>query len=76
MNSIERDTLLSAAEVLRITCLTAGYRPLRVRHQIDFKVADGKRVGLVGRIGHGKTTLFRAISALAAGKAGRSCWTV
>ena len=35
-------------EVLKITGLTAGYGPLRVLHEIDFKVAEGERVGLVG----------------------------
>ena len=52
------------SEVLKITGLTAGYGPLRVLHEIDFKVAEGERVGLVGLNGHGKTTLFRAISSL------------
>ena len=50
------------AEVLKITGLTAGYGRLRVLHEIDFKVAEGERVGLVGLNSHGKTTLFRAIS--------------
>lgn len=50
------------ADVLKIEGLTAGYGPLRVLHDISFKVAEGERIGLVGLNGHGKTTLFRAIS--------------
>lgn len=50
------------AEVLTISGLTAGYGALRVLHEIDFKVQEGERLGLVGLNGHGKTTLFRAIS--------------
>lgn len=57
-------------EVLKVTGLTAGYGPLRVLHEIDFKVAEGERVGLVGLNGHGKTTLFRAISSLVGWQSG------
>lgn len=60
----------SGTEVLKITGLTAGYGPLRVLHEIDFKVAEGERVGLVGLNGHGKTTLFRAISSLVGWQSG------
>lgn len=60
----------SGGEVLKITGLTAGYGPLRVLHEIDFKVAEGERVGLVGLNGHGKTTLFRAISSLVGWQSG------
>ena len=52
----------SGVDVLKITGLTAGYGRLRVLHEIDFKVAEGERLGLVGLNSHGKTTLFRAIS--------------
>ena len=52
------------ADILKISGLTAGYGPLRVLHEIDFRVGEGERVGLVGLNGHGKTTLFRAISSL------------
>lgn len=50
------------ADVLKITGLTAGYGPLRVLHDISLSVAEGERIGLVGLNGHGKTTLFRAVS--------------
>ena len=52
------------ADLLQITGLTAGYGALRVLHDINFRVSEGERVGLVGLNGHGKTTLFRAISSL------------
>ncbi len=49
-------------EILRINQLSAGYGPLRVLHEIDFTVREGERIRLVGLNGHGKTTLFRAIT--------------
>ncbi len=49
-------------EILRINQLSAGYGPLRVLHEIDLTVSEGERIGLVGLNGHGKTTLFRAIT--------------
>ena len=57
-------------EVLSIRGLTAGYGPLRVLHEIDFNVEEGERVGLVGLNGHGKTTLFRAVSHLVGWQSG------
>lgn len=51
-------------EVLQVSGLSAGYGPLRVLHDIDFSVRRGERVGLVGLNGHGKSTLFRAITGL------------
>jgi|GEM_PF-1547484 len=49
-------------DILSVRGLTAGYGPLRVLHDISFRVAEGERIGLVGLNGHCKTTLFRAIS--------------
>ena len=49
-------------ELLQINKLSAGYGPLRVLHEIDLSVKEGERIGLVGLNGHGKTTLFRAIT--------------
>ena len=49
-------------ELLKINKLSAGYGPLRVLHEIDLSVKEGERIGLVGLNGHGKTTLFRAIT--------------
>ena len=51
-------------EILAVRGLSAGYGPLRVLHEIDFVVNEGERIGLVGLNGHGKTTLFRAITSL------------
>jgi branched-chain amino acid transport system ATP-binding protein len=54
----------ASTEVLRVTRLSAGYGPLTVLHDLDFTVHAGERIGLVGLNGHGKSTLFRAISGL------------
>jgi branched-chain amino acid transport system ATP-binding protein len=50
-----------SASLLKIRGLSAGYGPLRVLHEIDFSVAAGERLAIVGLNGHGKTTLFRAV---------------
>jgi len=50
--------------VLRVQGLSAGYGPLRVIHDLDLVVSRGERLGLVGLNGHGKSTLFSAISGL------------
>lgn len=50
--------------VLEVKGLSAGYGPLTVLHDLDFHVEAGERVAIVGLNGHGKTTLFRAISGL------------
>ena len=51
-------------DILVVKGLSAGYGPLTVLHDLDFSVRSGERVALVGLNGHGKTTLFRAISGL------------
>lgn len=51
-------------EVLKVSGLSAGYGPLTVLHDLDLSVKAGERLALVGLNGHGKTTLFRAISGL------------
>lgn len=50
--------------LLKITDLSAGYGPLRVLHEINLTVDCGDRLAIVGLNGHGKTTLFRAITHL------------
>ena len=50
--------------VLTVKGLSAGYGPLTVLHDLDFTVRAGERLAIVGLNGHGKTTLFRAISGL------------
>ena len=52
------------SNILEIKGLSAGYGPLCVLHDIDFSLREGERLGLVGLNGHGKTTLFRAITSL------------
>jgi branched-chain amino acid transport system ATP-binding protein len=54
----------ASPEVLHISGLSAGYGPLTVLHDLDLVVRAGERLALVGLNGHGKTTLFRAISGL------------
>jgi len=53
-----------SAPVLQVRGLSAGYGPLTVLHDLDFTVQAGERVALIGLNGHGKSTLFRAISGL------------
>ena len=52
------------SNILEIKGLSAGYGPLRVIHDLDLIIQSGKRVGIVGLNGHGKTTLFYAIAGL------------
>jgi branched-chain amino acid transport system ATP-binding protein len=52
----------SPTPILQVKGLSAGYGPLTVLHDLDFSVTPGERVAIVGLNGHGKTTLFRAIS--------------
>jgi len=53
-----------AEGILQVRGLSAGYGPLTVLHDLDFAVTAGEKVALVGLNGHGKSTLFRAISGL------------
>ena len=50
--------------VLDVNGLSAGWGPMRVIHDLDLTVFSGERVGLVGLNGHGKSTLFLAITGL------------
>jgi branched-chain amino acid transport system ATP-binding protein len=59
-----------SGEVLSVQGLSAGYGPLRVIHDLDLMVAPGERVGIVGLNGHGKTTLFRALTGLSGWQSG------
>ena len=52
------------SDVLTVRDLSAGYGPLRVLRDIEFSIKRGERIGLVGLNGHGKSTLFRAITGL------------
>ncbi len=55
-----RDTVLEVKE------LTGGYGPVQVLHGMDFHVADGEVVVVLGANGAGKTTTLRAISGMIA----------
>ena len=52
------------SEILKVQDCPPAYGPLRVLHDVEFTVNKGERVGLVGLNGHGKSTLFRAITGL------------
>lgn len=50
------------AASLEISSLSAGYGPTRVLEDISFSVAAGKRLGILGRNGMGKSTLFATLA--------------
>lgn len=50
--------------MLEIRNLSAGYGDFDVLHNVDFEVADGGIVGLVGHNGAGKSTLLKAVFGL------------
>ncbi|MGI5201366.1 ABC transporter ATP-binding protein [Spirillospora sp. CA-108201] len=55
---------LPEAPRLRIHELTAEYRGRLVVRQVSIDVAEGERLGVVGRSGSGKTTLARCVAGL------------
>lgn len=50
--------------ILQVEGLVAGYGRQPVLHGLNLQVVIGDTLGLIGPNGHGKTTLFRAISGL------------
>jgi branched-chain amino acid transport system ATP-binding protein len=50
--------------VLDVKGLHAGYGQIRVLHGLDFSVADGEVVVILGANGAGKTTTLRAVSGM------------
>jgi branched-chain amino acid transport system ATP-binding protein len=50
--------------MLEIENLHAGYRRVRVLHDVTLSVATGETVGVLGPNGAGKTTLLRAIAGI------------
>jgi branched-chain amino acid transport system ATP-binding protein len=56
--------------LLEATGLVAGYGQVRVLHGLDFSVADGEIVVILGANGAGKTTTLRALSGMVAVKGG------
>ncbi|MFO7838541.1 MAG: ABC-F family ATP-binding cassette domain-containing protein [Desulfosalsimonadaceae bacterium] len=57
--------------MLNIEGLSKSYGDLLLFDGISFKINSGERAGLVGRNGHGKTTLFRMITGLESPDEGR-----
>lgn len=47
--------------MIQVSGLSKAYGRQTIFDEVDFTVNPGERVGLVGRNGHGKTTLFRMI---------------
>ncbi|MFP4000162.1 MAG: ATP-binding cassette domain-containing protein, partial [Desulfobacterales bacterium] len=47
--------------MISIEGLTKSYGGNVLFDNVSFRINPGERVGLVGRNGHGKTTLFRVI---------------
>jgi ATP-binding cassette subfamily F protein 3 len=56
--------------MLNFEGLTKSYGDLVLFDSVGFKINSGERVGLVGRNGHGKTTLFRMIAGFESPDAG------
>src|SRR6056297_1903386 len=50
--------------MISVEGLTKSYGGLVLFDDVAFKINSGERVGLVGRNGHGKTTLFRMVMGL------------
>lgn len=57
--------------LLRATELSAGYGDVQVLHELNFAVAAGEVVAVLGANGAGKTTLLRCLSGVVAPQAGR-----
>ncbi len=55
---------MSGDTLLNVSGLTAGYGPIEVLHQVDFTVAEGEIVVILGANGAGKTTTMRALSGM------------
>jgi branched-chain amino acid transport system ATP-binding protein len=57
---------MSGDVLLNVSGLSAGYGPIEVLHQLDFTVAEGEIVVILGANGAGKTTTMRAVSGMIA----------
>jgi branched-chain amino acid transport system ATP-binding protein len=60
----------SAAEMLRVTNLHAYYGESHILHGVDFSVAAGELVTLLGRNGSGRTTTLKAVLGLTGRRTG------
>lgn len=59
--------------MISIENLSKSYGPQVLFDDISFKINRRERIGLVGRNGHGKTTLFRMIASLESPDTGSVC---
>src|SRR6266852_4350805 len=64
------DTLVKQKELLRVADLHAWYGESHILHGMDFAVAEGEVVTLLGRNGVGKTTTLKAIMGVIAQRRG------
>lgn len=64
-------TKSNAAPMLRVRDLNAWYGESHILHGIDFEVAEGEVVTLLGRNGAGRTTTLRAILGMTDRRTGR-----
>jgi branched-chain amino acid transport system ATP-binding protein len=48
--------------LLHVQNLTAGYRTIRILHEVEIKVPAGAIVAVIGPNGAGKTTLARSLA--------------
>lgn len=60
--------------MLELDAVTAGYRKLKILHNLSLTVGDGELVAVVGANGAGKTTALRTISGLLRPTAGTVCY--
>lgn len=61
----------AGARALEVRHVSKAFGDLRVLTDIDFDVAAGERVGIIGLNGSGKTTLFHVISGIERASSGR-----
>jgi amidase len=62
--------LSDVAPILQVKGLRAGYGNVPVLHGLDFTIAEGQIVGVLGHNGMGKTTLLKTLMGLAPATAG------
>ncbi|MDX3810318.1 MAG: ATP-binding cassette domain-containing protein, partial [Bosea sp. (in: a-proteobacteria)] len=71
MMSVQAQKQPASAIYLEVAGLNAGYDGVRVLHGVDFSLAQGEAVALLGRNGAGKSTLCSALFGLEPQVSGR-----